>query len=684
MRTSDGTVDVQTGIDNYDFLKFVNANFLDSVGHYINMWNPYHQMFAMAASGIVTWGGLAWVAVMMLKAPADNLKTAVGALGVVALTLMLLSAGTFNIPGAGASLQLSNGAGWTVQIIGNFYQFFKKGIDAIKKDDAVQMAFDNAYHLTDQNTLKRFINSPMAPMYQDYIEKCQPAFTAAAGSRGEALSSGRYVGLFGSGGIGQAEVAIKKSNGFVDALSGADPTADKVVQTSWLSPDGGFKVSEGVAKGLKILQSIPTELNPFDGQTVPPSGYQIPTKAYWDAKMFDKTSSEPAFYDVTETPDNYLNTAYKDGEAPAVTDKTRAYPKNCADLYKMVDMGQRAWTASVDANLRVGQATAAARDGRDASMMLYRDTAQRLAQQGKLEQTSLAALAGYNGAKLFDHGAGGNLVGAGFDTAFTQLQDIGRWFQEKMLKYKIPMMITCCAMMAAFLVVWFPIIMIMAVFISPKLMMTFVKLMTFAFIVPLINDACLTMSATLLAVNGELMEGYNAGNFTQNDPAVLSAATAQYVVFIALTVVEVMFAKMLIWDDVKGLSGFNPGGAATSLAAAGGKIVGAAMKLGSKIAAPASSVATNAAPSQIAKVASAKMKQMNQIQRNINSGGSGGGSSGSAGPRGGGGQSAGQSAAGAVSAGAKSSASKAFLSTAGDDLPGSGIQKPTLTPPKKP
>ena len=682
MSTSGGTVDVQTGIENYDFLKFVNANFLDSVGHYINMWNPYHQMFAMAASGIVTWGGMAWVAVMMLKAPADNLKTAVGAMGVVFLTLMLLSAGTYNIPGAGASLQLSNGAGWTVEIIGNIYQLFKKSLDAMKDEEAIQMAFDNAYHVTDQNTLKRFIDSPMAPMYQDYIEKCQPAFAAAAGSKAEAVSSGRYVGLYGSGGIGQDEVTIEKSNGFIDKLTGADPNADKVVQASPLKVDGGNAVEEGVAKGLAILKSIPTEVNPFDGQTVPTSGYQIPTKAYWDAQMFGKTSSEPVFYDVTATPDNYLNTAYVDGEASAETDKTRAYPKNCADLYKMVDMGQRAWTASVNDNLRVGQATAAARDGRDASMMLYRDTAQRLAQQGKLDNTTLSALAGYNGAKLYDHGAGGNLTGLAFDTAFSQLQDIGRWFQEKMLKYKIPMMITCCAMMAGFLVVWFPIIMIMAVFISPKIMMTFVKLMTFAFLVPLINDACLTMAATLLAVNGELMEGYNAGNFTQNDQAVLSAATAQYVVFIALTVVEVIFAKMLIWDDVKGLGGFNPGGAATSLAAAGGKIVGAAVKLGSTLAAPAHSVGSSAAGTspQITKASTAKVQQMNQIRNNLSAGGSGGGSSGSAG---GGGQSTAKSAAGAATGGAKAAAT-AFLSTAGNALPGSGIQKPTLTPPKKP
>lgn len=681
MSTSGGTVDVQTGIENYDFLKFVNANFADSVGHYINMWNPYHQMFATAASGIVTYGGLAWVAVMMLKAPVDNLKTAIGAMGVVALTLMLLSAGTYNIPGAGASLQMSNGAGWTVEILGNIYKLFKSGLDKMKDDDAIQMAFDNAYHITDQNTLKRFIDSPMAPMYQDYIEKCQPAFAAAAGSKAEAVSSGRYVGFYGSGGIGQDEVTIEKSNGFLDKLSGADPSADKIVQSSLLF-NGGNKVEKGVEKGLAILKSIPTEVNPFDGQTIPASGYQIPTKAYWDAQMFGKTSSEPVFYDVTATPDNYLNSAYKDGEAPAETDKTRAYPKNCADLYKMVDMGQRAWTASVKDNLRIGQATAAARDGRDASMMLYRDTAERLAQQGKLDNTTLSALASYNGAKLYDHGAGGNLTGAAFDTAFTQLQDIGRWFQEKMLKYKIPMMITCCAMMAGFLVVWFPIIMIMAVFISPKIMMTFVKLMTFAFLVPLINDACLTMAATLLAVNGELMEGYNAGNFTQNDQAVLSAATAQYVVFIALTVVEIIFAKMLIWDDVKGLGGFNPGGAATSLAAAGGKIVGAAVKLGSTIAAPAHSVGSSAAGTspQISKASTAKVQQMNQIRNNLSAGGSGGGSSGSAGSRGGGGQ----SAANAVSAGAKSSASKAFLSTGGDDLPSSGIQKPTLTPPKKP
>lgn len=678
MSTSEGTVDVQSGIDNYDFLKFINANFADSVGHYINMWFPYHQMFAMIAANLVAVGGLAWVAVLALKSPVDKFRTAAGGLAMVLFTTMMLSASSFTIPGAGASLQLANGAGWTVKIIGNVYQLFKASLDKIKDKQAIEAAFANAYHITDQNTIKRFIDSPMAPMYQDYIEKCQPAFEAAAGNNANAVAAGRYVGLYGSGGIGQDEVTIEKANGFLDHMKGVDPNTDKVVQASILTRDGGSTVKEGVQKGLEILKSIPADKNPFDGKTVPVAGYQIPTQAYWENEMYKKKPTGDVFYDVTQTPDSYLNAAYVDGATGSQVDKTRAYPKNCADLYKMVDMGQRAWTAAVKGGMNVGLATATARDGRDASMMLYRDTAQRLKQQGNLNGTPLEAAAGYAGAKFWDHGAGGNVSGLVIDSTFTELQDVGRWFQEVMIKYKIPMMITCCAMLAGFLVVMFPVICIMSVFISPKMLITFVKLMVFSFLVPFTNDACLTMASTLLAVNKELIEGYNAGNFVQNDPAVISAATAQYVIFIAITVVEVIFAKMLIWDDVKGLGSFNPGAVATSTAATGGALIAGAMKLGGglmKVGAAAGTVAKGG--TQAVSSVNQKMKAISGIQGGGSTGGGGGGGGG--GPSGGNGNPAGA----ARSSGATAPANpRSFLSSKPPASTGNsnGIQKPDLTP----
>lgn len=581
----DKTVDGTTEIANYDFLKIVNQHFGELAGHYISMFQVYHLVFASIAINIVLWGGLAWVAILATKAPLDRMLTAAGGLMMVAAGSFLLSTSTYTLPGAYEDVELSKGAGWTYQFIGNVYQLFKEGLDSITDDDAFLMAFDNAYHVTDEETLKRFLESPMEPMYVDYINLCQPAFEAAAGRSAEARAAGRHVGFYGSGGIGQAEVQWEKANGMIDQLKGTDPNIDRLVTSKgMLSRDGGKEILAGVTAGVEVLRSIPVEQNPFDGKTVPVTGYRIPTKDYWDKELFGKDTGEGELYhDAADVNgNNYRNAAYaEDAELSPNIDTAAAYPKNCYDLYRMVDQGERNWQASIEANTRVGKSNALGRDGRDARRMMYVDIQNQLRAQNRLRDTPLETLAGYGQVNLLDHDGGMRLGEMAKDSLYTALADTGSWFKQTMLKYVIPMTINICAMFAAFLIVMFPLICVMAMFISPKLLISFVKLMTFAFVVPLTNDACLSMAATLLAVNGELLEGYNAGNYTRNNVLLISAGTAEYIVFAGICVIELIFAKMLIWDDVKGMSNFNPGGAATGIATTGAAVVGVALKLGS-------------------------------------------------------------------------------------------------------
>lgn len=167
------------------------------------------------------------------------------------------------------------------------------------------------------------------------------------------------------------------------------------------------------------------------------------------------------------------------------------------------------------------------------------------------------------------------------DSIMTKIQDVGKAFKEWMLTFKVPAMINGCAMLAGMMVVLFPVICVFAVFVNPSILISFVKILSFAFMIPFVNNLCLTMAATLLAMNGELMTGLTSGNIYENYPLLISAGSAQYIIFMALTAVEIVIAKMLIWDDVKGLSGFNPAGAASGMAATGGAVIGAAVKLGS-------------------------------------------------------------------------------------------------------
>lgn len=585
MAATDPTVDVSTDIASYDFLKLVNQHFGELAGHYINMFQSYHAAFAVTALNIVLMGGAAWVLVLMIKAPADKMRTAGGALAVLTLSAILLADDVFTIPGAYNDVQLANGAGWSVQIVGNIYQLFKEGLDSVKDEDAFQIAFDNAYHITDEETLKRFVDSPVADMYKDYINLCQPAFESIAGKNPQARSAGRFVGFYGSAGIGQAEVQWDNANSLIDQVTGKDPDMNELVNsTAWFNRDGGDKIREGVESGVALLKAIPEEQNPFDGKTVPFTGYKIPTKEYWVQELFQKDiGTSEIYYDSSDVEGmNYRNSAYsEEADSDSYMDPAAAYPKNCYELYRMLDQGQRAWQAAIEENTRVGQATALGRDGRDATMMMYTDIENQIRAQGRTADTPLQTLAGYGAVNLLDHDGGMRLGEMLKDASYTTFADIGSTFREWMLKYMIPMSINGCAMLVGLLVVMFPLVCVMAVFISPKILVSYVKLMAFAFIVPFTNDACLSMAATLLSVNGELIEGYNAGNFAKNNTLLISAGTAQYVVFIAICAIEVIFAKMLIWDDVKGMSNFNPGGGALGLAATGAAVVGTVMKLAS-------------------------------------------------------------------------------------------------------
>ncbi|WP_222567924.1 hypothetical protein, partial [Neisseria meningitidis] len=89
--------------------------------------------------------------------------------------------------------------------------------------------------------------------------------------------------------------------------------------------------------------------------------------------------------------------------------------------------------------------------------------------------------------------------------------DIRKPFREWMLTVKIPMMINAAAMLAALIRITFPIFAAFGIFWSTRVIFTSVKIIAFCFIVAFVNDLCLTMASTMLAVNAETMQGYNMG-----------------------------------------------------------------------------------------------------------------------------------------------------------------------------
>jgi len=568
-----------TEISNYGYLQIVNSNFGDLVSHYINMWQAYNQSFTQIAMFLCLWGGLAWVSVLTLKAPVDRLKTASSAAGVVLLVGMLLQPGNYNVGPAGGSVGLSAGAGWSLRIIGNIYQLFKSALDSVNKDTAMDMAFENAYHVTDEGTLSKFNKSPVREMYEDYINKCQPALTATAGTQPDTRALGKYVGLFGSSGINPVEVTQMSEQTYQDIMNGTKTNSQALQLYFGLNLWKGFQiaksnadVADNVDKARAMLGAIPEDANPFKGAK---KYYLMPSEEYWVRQNFPKKATEgkPEFdkYTSGKNGDMYKNPELADNSTVSTEQELRFYPKNCLQMYGMVHQAVANWTNAIAKEVPNAKQSAYMRDGLEAQDMMIKNIQMQAEAKEKGDNLPIP---------LF----GGDSVGwTPKDTAnaiMTKIQEVGKVFREWMLTFKIPTMINGCAMLVGILVVLFPVICVFGVFVNPSILISYVKLICFGFMVPLINNLCLTMAATLLAMNGELMTGLTAGNFGENNTLLISASNAQYIIFMALTAVEIVIAKMLIWDDVKGLSGFNPAGAATGMAATGAAVVGTAIKIG--------------------------------------------------------------------------------------------------------
>lgn len=594
-----------TDIANYDYLQIVNSNFGDLVSHYINMWQAYNQSFTMAAMNLCLWGGLAWVSVLTLKAPADKLKTAASAIGVVLLVAMLLQPGNYKIGPAGGSVGLSAGAGWSVSIIGNIYQLFKSALDSVNKETAMSLAFENAYHVTNEGTLKKFANSPVKEMYQDYIDKCQGALSATAGSTPDTRLVGQSVGLYGSTMINPVEVSQLSKEQYEEMEAGNKVGSASPMNVlglglsinSWRRYFADSEVAEKVDAGRAALLNIPEDQNPFRGNNVKPGGYLLPSKEYWVRQYFPSKANNGAseFDKTTDNADSsmYSNPQLNEGSSVASGQEVRFYPKNCLQMYGMVTKAVQNWTDAIREEVPMAQRSSYMRDQTEAQTLMIKNINNMIEQRDKFSDSSLPII-GSERRNGQDMNWG---ISDAADSIMTKIQDVGKAFKEWMLTFKVPAMINGCAMLAGMMVVLFPVICVFAVFVNPSILISYVKILSFAFMIPFVNNLCLTMAATLLAMNGELMTGLTSGNIYENYPLLISAGTAQYIIFMALTAVEIVIAKMLIWDDVKGLSGFNPAGAATGMAATGGAVIGAAVKLAG------AAVSLLGAPAKVASLA---------------------------------------------------------------------------------
>lgn len=624
-------------IANVGMLKSLADSFIDVVTFYMATWSPYHTAMRNAAAAILIPAGLVWTAINILKIPENKGTSAVGSLILLSALVLLLSP-TNKIgklfPGstpAAAGVQYAEGAYWSFTIPKEIYKVFNSALRSVEvNNEAKNSALRIAYDMNTSKVASKWNDTPLQALYTDYVSKCTAATMANAGTEDNVRALG-HVGLHSGSGIGYtqedrsaiASALAKYSSvekdfygddvGTFTALMGYTPFGILYKKGASLSEaaSSALKANEiesYEAEGKSILAKIPEDSNPYNNvSTTTPSGFRVPTADFW-RKKWGLNSSGADFYDGS----SYDGGKYQNPEIVSSGTDERAqnagfYPENCVEAYEM-------------ANLAVAEYRKALRDlpefkGAPADYTAVA-TNSELAEIQKYNRLRASAMTSDRDAVRLNSAALNTTTNAeqkANDIAaelYAKTQSIGAKISEWLLQVKMPFFISTLSMMCAGLITAFPVIIIVSVFMGHKILVSFAKLVAFCFLVIFINQVFLSLGANLIAVTKQMDLVYAIGNIARDNQGLeMSAATAEVTIFTSLMAIEIIIAKMLIWDDVKGLSGFSPGAAGNAAFATGS----AALKMIGGIAAAPLAMKARLA-SAAASASSTKLNKM-LIQR---------------------------------------------------------------------
>jgi hypothetical protein len=367
-------------------------------------------------------------------------------------------------------------------------------------------------------------------------------------------------------------------------------------------------LSQDQAEGEAALKAIPDANNPFNGKA---DGYLIPSKAYWDKKN-NLPSSGSEFMDArSDLGGQYLQSGVLEdkpliGESEGAGSEVRKfYPKNCYEAYKLSSEAIKAWRDSNAGNPAV-------KDSPVAAAFMANTAGQRMSERANEELKAQIKAAGGTAPQNGFGDDFNSVADATYQAGNEVFAEIAQW----MLRYKVPMTILTVAMMAAALLVAFPLFCVMAVFMGPGILWTYLKLLSLCFMVGFLNDLFLGMAANVISANSLSLAsdaGYipGAGSLA-ND---MAASGSKAVIFSALTVLEIIFAKLLLWDDVKAIGSFNPGSIGVDAASSGLAKVGSAALAVATLG--RSAVAGGAAGSAVAKSTTSAVANFGKSVNNV-------------------------------------------------------------------
>lgn len=626
------------------YLKVLSGTLVELIQYYFTQWSPYHTAIRNAAISITFSAGLAWIGLLILRSPMDRMKGVVGAGVVLGVCAILLSSSdksaSLYMGASDRGAPVANGSYWSYAIIGNAYAIMKSSTDTVFNaelgeyygglDGPTKEKLMIAYDDSANRNAKAFEGSSAHQLYLDYMKNCNKAALDSYGVN-SSVNALKGVGLLGSTRIAIDErdtnvlraaasrIAEKTkeditdlSNKFYDKNSwavtdvlkkGAAQVIGAITGTvAGVAEGAGHadELAEEKAAGEALLQAIPFERNPYDGKK---NGYLIETKAYWD-KKYNRPTSGPDYMDArTDKGGNYVQSGYVPDPSLAgggAEELRKFYPKNCYDAYQLTSEAIKNWR---DSNAGDPNYTGSAVAG----SYVATTSAQQMAERTNEQVKSRIQAAGGTVAP--------NAIGQEFnsvaDATYQASQTVYAEIAEWMLRYKVPMTILTVAMLAAALLIAFPLFCLMAVFMGPGILWTYLKLLTLCFLVGYFNDLFLGMAANAISANAISLAsdaGYIPGSGSlAND---MAASGTKAVIFSALTVLELVFAKVLLWDDVKAIGSFNPGSIGVDAASSGLKSIGGAVMTVASMG--KSAIATKAAGSAVAKNTSSALTHISK------------------------------------------------------------------------
>ena len=440
--------------------------------------------------------------------------------------------------------------------------------------DALALAFnDQAVKFAE-----KYIKSDGSKAYVDYMKLCGSQALAAAKTPEEKafLKSvgvgAATLGMTAAEADSQNQAIERQKAGSLDfaGLSTQMAAADGMGLSGLLMSQAEAKQFESnKAKAKKFMDELPNETNPIEGKI----GYRIPTATNYKISLSNQdgtqTSSEPMYKAMSSSGSTFANMTANGAVAPtAGSDEDYVfYPKNCSDLYEVAN--------ATMASLREGAKNVPGYENLPQAGGVVAMSAANLVDRGIKDQMGdMAKQAGVD--MKFDDKIWENTVN-NFKAA---MDSVGNEFNEFMLKYQIPFTIAAMAMIVAILLITFPIFACIAVLFGHKTLVTYFKLMAFPFLVVFTNNLLLILGANAIAFNKTmkaLNDTFIAGGVDVANA--IASMNTETVIYSTICVAEVAIVRLILWDDVKGVTSMNMKSAAGSATDRGMSLAGQAIAL---------------------------------------------------------------------------------------------------------